>query len=98
MLDLEPRRRRHSAERLGSTRKHRRRKHRRRVGWLAVILVLVSLFGVGYSFPPGQETIRSVTQPSLYSEIPSRLSAAEGPAVRSNEDLLREEAKEKLLA
>ncbi len=63
-----------------------------------VIFALVFLFGVGYSFPPGQETIRSATQPSLYSEMPARLSAAEGSAVPSNEDPLREEAKEKLLA
>ena len=62
-----------------------------------VILALVALLGVGYSFPPEQKTVRSVIQPSLYSEMPSRPSAAEGSAVRSNEDPLGQEAKEKVL-
>jgi D-alanyl-D-alanine carboxypeptidase len=100
MLDVKPRRRRHSAKLLGSTRKDRRRKHRRRGGRLAVIFTLVSLFGVGYSFPSEQEVIRAAIQPFTPSEAPSIPSAAgaqrSGP--RSNEDPFDEEAKEKLLA
>ena len=65
-----------------------------------VTLALVSLFGVGYSFPPEQETVRSVIQPSLPSETPSRPFAADtkGVAIRGDEALLNEEVKEKLLA
>jgi D-alanyl-D-alanine carboxypeptidase len=97
VLDVRPRRKRRSANLHGPTRKHRRRRRR---GRLVVILAVVSLFGVGYLFPPEHETIRSVIQPSLYSETPSRPSTAgaEGVAVRSSEDSLGEEAKEKILA
>jgi D-alanyl-D-alanine carboxypeptidase len=67
---------------------------------LVVILALVSLFGVGYSFPPEQETFGAVIQAFGHSETPSRPSAAglDGSATRSNEDPFDEEAKEKLLA
>jgi zinc D-Ala-D-Ala carboxypeptidase len=67
---------------------------------LAVILALVSLVGVGYSFPPEQEMIRVVIQPFAHSETPSRPPAGgpEESAARSSDDPLREEAKEKLLA
>jgi D-alanyl-D-alanine carboxypeptidase len=67
---------------------------------LVVILVLVSLFGVTYSLPPEQETVRAVIQPSTHSEAPSRTSAprAQGSAARSNEDLLGREAQAKILA
>ena len=65
-----------------------------------VILALVSLFGVTYSLPPEQETVRAVIQPSTHSESPSRTSAAgaEGSAARSTEDLLGKEAQAKILA
>ena len=100
MLDVEPRRKRRSAKRLGSTSNLRRRKHRRRGGWLVVILGPLSLFGVGYSFPPGQETYRAVIHPFAHLETPSQPSAGglDGSATRSNEDPTDEEAKEKLLA
>ena len=67
---------------------------------MVVILLLVSLFGVGYSFPPEQETFRAVIHPFAHSETPSRPSAGglDGSATRSNEDLSDEEAKEMLLA
>jgi D-alanyl-D-alanine carboxypeptidase len=67
---------------------------------LAVILILVSLFGVGYSFPSEREMIRAVVQPFAASETPSRPSAAgaQQSAPRGNEDPFDEEAKEKLLA
>ncbi len=73
----------------GPARKHRRRRRR-----LVVILAPVSLFGVTYSLPPEQETVRAVIQPSTHSESPSRTSAAgaEGSAARSTEDLLGKEA------
>jgi zinc D-Ala-D-Ala carboxypeptidase len=96
VLDVEPRRKRRSANLHGPT-----RKYRRRWVWLVVIFALVvCLFGVAYSLPPQQETVQSVIQPSMHSETPSRLSAGgpEGSAVRSNEDVLGEEAKEKILA
>ena len=65
-----------------------------------VVLALVSLFGVTYSLPPEQETVRAVIQPSTHSESPSRTSAAgaEGSAARSTEDLLGKEAQAKILA
>jgi D-alanyl-D-alanine carboxypeptidase len=67
---------------------------------LVVILALLTLVGVGYSFSPEQETIRAVMQPFAHTETPSRPHAGgpEESAARSNKDLLREEAKEKLLA
>jgi D-alanyl-D-alanine carboxypeptidase len=67
---------------------------------LVVILALVCLFGVGYSFSPEQETIRAVIQPSMHSEMPSRTSAGatQGSATKSNEDPFGEEAKEMVLA
>jgi hypothetical protein len=67
---------------------------------LVIILALVSLLGVGYSLPPEQEIFRAVVQPFADSETPSRPSAAgpEESAAQSDQDLLREEAKEKLLA
>jgi D-alanyl-D-alanine carboxypeptidase len=67
---------------------------------LVVILALVSLFGVTYSLPPEQETVRAVIQPSTHSESPSRTSAAgaEGSAARSTEDLLGKETQAKILA
>jgi D-alanyl-D-alanine carboxypeptidase len=66
---------------------------------LVIIPALVFLFGVVYSFPPEQETVRSVIEPSLYPEMPSRPPAAgaQGVTIRSSEDLLGEEAKEKVL-
>ncbi len=65
-----------------------------------IILALVSLLGVGYSLPPEQEIFRAVVQPFADSETPSRPSAAgpEESAAQSDQDLLREEAKEKLIA
>jgi D-alanyl-D-alanine carboxypeptidase len=100
VLDVEPRRKRRSTKRLGSTKKVRRRKHRRRGSRLVVILALVSLFEVGYSFSPEQETFRAVIHPFAHSETPSRQSAGglDPSATRSNEDPSDEEAKEKLLA
>ncbi len=67
---------------------------------MVVIVVLVSLFGVGNSFPPEQEIFRAVIHPFARSETPSRPSAGglDGSATRSNEDPSDEEAKEKLLA
>jgi len=67
---------------------------------LVIILSLVSLFGVAYSLPPEQETFRALIPPSMHPETPSRTSAAdtEGVAMRSSEDLLGREVKEKLLA
>ena len=95
MLDVEPRRKRRSAKRLGPTREHRRRRRR-----LVVILALVSLFGVGYSFLPEQETVRSVNHPSMHSEAPSQTFAgdSEGSAARNHEALLNERAKKHVLA
>jgi zinc D-Ala-D-Ala carboxypeptidase len=65
-----------------------------------VVIALVFVFGVGYSFPPEQETVRSVIQPSIHSDKPSRPSAAgaEQSAIRSNEDSLGHEAKENVIA
>jgi zinc D-Ala-D-Ala carboxypeptidase len=64
---------------------------------VVVILTLVSLLGVGYSFPPEQETFRSAIQPLItHSETPSGLPAADPGAstVRSKEESLGNEAKE----
>ena len=96
VLDLEPRRKRRSANFHTPTRKNRRR----RWGWLVVIPALVSLLGLANSLPPEQETIRAVIQPSTHPETPQRTSAAgvEGSAARSNEDLLGEQAQEKVPA
>ena len=85
-----------SAARLGPTPHHGRRGKVR----LAAILAVVSLFGLGYSFPPEQDTFWAVIEPFAHSETPSRPSAAgaEQSAPRGNEDPFDEEAKEKLLA
>jgi zinc D-Ala-D-Ala carboxypeptidase len=97
VLDVEPRRKSRSAKLQGPTRKHRRRRR-----WLVFILALIAcLFGVAYSLPPEQEkTVWPVFQPSMHSETPSQTSAGgpEKSAAQSNEDLLGEEAKEKILA
>jgi zinc D-Ala-D-Ala carboxypeptidase len=95
VLDLEPRRKRRSANLHDPTKKNRRR----RWGWFVVMLAVVSLFGLAHSLPPEQETVRAVIQPSTHPETPSRVSAAgaERSAVRSNEVLLGEEAQEKVL-
>jgi LAS superfamily LD-carboxypeptidase LdcB len=95
VFDAEPRRKRRSADLLGPT-----RRRRWRGGRLVVIFALVSLFGVGYSFPPEQETARSVINSSMHSDTPSRPSAAgsERSAIRSDEASLGQEAKEKVLA
>jgi D-alanyl-D-alanine carboxypeptidase len=63
-----------------------------------VIPAVVSLFGLAYSLPPEQGTVRAVIQPSMDQETPSRTAGAEGSEARSNEDLLGEDAHEKVLA
>ena len=65
-----------------------------------VILALVSLLGLAYSLPPEREMIRAVIQPSTHSVAQSRTSTAEteGSADRSDEELLGEEAQERVLA
>ncbi len=63
-----------------------------------VIPAVVSLFGLAYSLPPEQETIRAVIQPSMHQETPSRTAGADGSAARSNEGLIGEDAHEKVLA
>jgi D-alanyl-D-alanine carboxypeptidase len=67
---------------------------------LVVILALVCLFGVGYSFLQEQETNLAVIQPFAHSETQSRPSAGatQGLVARSNDNSFEEEAKEKLLA
>ena len=67
---------------------------------MVILAPIVCLFGVAYSLPPEQDTVWSVFQPSTHSETPSQTSAGgpEKSAARSNEDLLGEEAKEKILA
>jgi D-alanyl-D-alanine carboxypeptidase len=94
VLEVEPRRKRRSTILLGPTRRLRCR------GGRLVVIALVFVFGVGYSFPPEQETVGSVIQPSMHSGTPSRPSAtgAERSAIRSNEDSRGQEAKEKILA
>jgi D-alanyl-D-alanine carboxypeptidase len=95
VLDVEPRSKRRPATLLGPT-----RRRRWRGGRSVIIFALLVLFGVGYSFPPEQETARSVIHPSVHLDTPSRPSAAgtvRSP-IRRDDASLGQEAKEKVLA